>query len=92
MERTVLITGCSSGIGRATARAFLEEGWTTYATARDEADVADLGDDGCETAELDVTDGEQVEAVVERVVDEQGRIDSRGPCSPTCAPARTARS
>jgi len=75
MERTVLITGCSSGIGRVTARTFLEEGWTTYATARDEADVADLADEGCETAELDVTDDEQVEAVVEHVVDQQGRID-----------------
>ena len=35
MPGTVLITGCSSGVGQATAAAFREEGWTTYATARD---------------------------------------------------------
>lgn len=35
MVRTVLTTGCSSGIGRATALAFQEAGWTVYATARD---------------------------------------------------------
>ncbi|PSQ20446.1 oxidoreductase [Halobacteriales archaeon QS_9_67_17] len=75
MDRTVLITGCSSGIGRATARAFHEEGWTTYATARDPADIADLEETGCRTAALDVTDGEQVTAVVDRAIDETGRID-----------------
>jgi NAD(P)-dependent dehydrogenase (short-subunit alcohol dehydrogenase family) len=72
---TVLITGCSSGIGRATALAFLEEDWTVYATARDESDLEDLADAGCETAELDVTDDEAVERVVDRVVEEQGGID-----------------
>ncbi|MFC4407040.1 SDR family oxidoreductase [Haloarchaeobius iranensis] len=72
---TVLITGCSSGIGRATATAFRSEGWLVYATARDEDDLADLADMGCETAELDVTDRGQVERVVDRIVDEAGHID-----------------
>jgi NAD(P)-dependent dehydrogenase (short-subunit alcohol dehydrogenase family) len=70
-----IVTGASSGIGRATARAFLAEDWVVYATARDEGDVEALADAGCRTAELDVTDGEQVDAVVSRVVDEQGRVD-----------------
>lgn len=69
------MTGASSGIGRATALAFLAEDWVVYATARDTDDVYELEDAGCRTAELDVTDGDQVEAVVDRVVDEQGRID-----------------
>jgi NAD(P)-dependent dehydrogenase (short-subunit alcohol dehydrogenase family) len=73
--RTVVITGCSSGIGRATAEAFLDAGWTVYATARDTDDVADLADAGCKTAPLDVTVGDDVEAVVDRMVDEDGRID-----------------
>lgn len=71
---TVLITGCSSGIGAATARAFLADDWRVYATARDPADIDDLAAAGCETAPLDVT-GDAVEAVVERVMDEAGRID-----------------
>jgi len=75
MTKTVLITGCSSGIGRATAEAFLADEWTVYATARDEDDITDLGDAGCETAELDVTNAREVERVVDRIVDEQGRID-----------------
>ena len=72
MERTALVTGCSSGIGRATARAFNEEGWTVYATARDEADLTGLD---TETATLDVTSDEDVERVVDRVIEETGRVD-----------------
>lgn len=75
MTETVLITGCSSGIGRAAAAAFLEDGWTVYATARDPDDIVALGDRGCETARLDVTEDDHVERVVERILSEQGRID-----------------
>lgn len=74
-NETVLITGCSSGIGRACAEAFLEEEWTVYATARDADDVAALADAGCETAELDVTKPGQCASVVESVVDSEGRLD-----------------
>ena len=74
-SKTVLITGCSSGIGRASARAFLEDEWRVYATARDEGDLDRLVDAGCETAALDVTDEEDVRDVVERVAEESGRID-----------------
>ncbi|USZ68923.1 SDR family oxidoreductase [Halorussus salilacus] len=75
MTETVLITGCSSGIGRETALAFLEDGWEVYATARNPADIEVLGERGCNIATLDVTDGDDVERVVDRMVDEQGRID-----------------
>ncbi|MFW5937445.1 MAG: SDR family oxidoreductase [Halanaeroarchaeum sp.] len=75
MERTVLITGCSSGIGRATARAYLSEGWTVYATARDTADIGDLADVGAEVRELDVTRPAQCNDVVEDVVEAEGRLD-----------------
>jgi len=74
--KTVLITGCSSGIGRATALEFLDEDWIVYATARNPADVQTLGErERCEIATLDVTDQGDVERVVDRIVDEQGRID-----------------
>ncbi len=76
MDETVLITGCSSGIGRATAELFAEEGWTVYATSRDEADLTDLADTGCQTAALDVTKAAQIDGVVERLIEEQGHIDA----------------
>lgn len=73
---TVLITGCSSGIGRATAEAFLDDGWTVYATARDTDDIADLGErEGCKTNTLDVTDDSDVRNVVNRMLRTDGRID-----------------
>lgn len=75
MTETVLITGCSSGIGRETAHAFLEDGWEVYATARNPADVEALGEAGANIASLDVTDEDDVERVVERIVDEEGRVD-----------------
>lgn len=75
MERTVLITGCSSGIGRAAANAFLDEEWTVYATARNPADIQTLGEAGADINSLDVTDQDDVDRVVDRIVEEDGRID-----------------
>jgi len=72
--KTVLITGCSSGIGRATALAFLEEDWVVYATARNPADIEALGEAGCRIATLDVTDPDDVDRVVERIIDEEGHL------------------
>ena len=76
VQKTVLITGCSSGIGRATAQAFNDEGWTVYATARNPADIQTLGEQGCELATLDVTDQSDVDRVVNRILDEEGAIDA----------------
>ena len=72
--KTVLITGCSSGIGRATALAFLEEDWAVYATARNPADIETLGEKGCRIATLDVTDPDDVDRVVDRIVDKEGHL------------------
>lgn len=74
-DETVLITGCSSGIGRATAEAFLDSDWVVYATARDTDDITDLAERGCETARLDVTDDEDVARVVDSIEEDTGRID-----------------
>lgn len=76
VQKTVLITGCSSGIGRATAHAFNDEGWTVYATARNPADIETLGEAGCELATIDVTDQSDVDRVVDRILDEEGKIDA----------------
>ncbi|CAI48671.1 probable oxidoreductase (short-chain dehydrogenase family) [Natronomonas pharaonis DSM 2160] len=74
--RTVLITGCSSGIGRAAAYAFLENEWRVYATARNPADIQTLGEAGCDIGTINVRSTEDVERVVDRVIDEAGRIDA----------------
>ncbi len=63
----VLITGCSTGLGRASALAFLEAGFLTVATARTIGDIADLAARGCETLQLDVTDEESRRAAVAAV-------------------------
>jgi NAD(P)-dependent dehydrogenase (short-subunit alcohol dehydrogenase family) len=73
--RPVLITGCSSGIGNETARTFRERGWEVYATDPDPSAMADLGDLGCTTAELDVTEAGDAERVVRSIVDDHGRLD-----------------
>lgn len=52
----VLVTGCSSGLGDASARAFRAAGYDVVATARNENDIAELRTLGCQTATLDVTD------------------------------------
>jgi len=75
METVALVTGCSSAVGRATAEAFVVEGWTVYAAARDAASVEDLGERGCEPVSLNATDDADVERVVDRVLEEAGRID-----------------
>lgn len=75
MERTALVTGASSGIGRATAAAYLEEGWSVVATAREAAALSDLDERGAHTLTLDVTEPARCEAVVEETVDATGRLD-----------------
>ncbi|MFW5983656.1 MAG: SDR family oxidoreductase [Halobacteria archaeon] len=71
MTRTVLVTGASRGIGEATARRFDSNGWCVYGTARD-AERVDAGD---VALSLDVTDDAEVRDAVERVVNDEGRID-----------------
>jgi NAD(P)-dependent dehydrogenase (short-subunit alcohol dehydrogenase family) len=72
---TVLITGCSSGIGRATAEHLAGQGFDVYATARRVDSLADLEAKGCRTLALDVTDDASARAAVERVESEAGGID-----------------
>ena len=73
-SKAVLITGCSTGIGRATAMRLAGKGHTVYATARREESIADLRDAGCRTLSLDVTDEASMSAAVDRVVAEQGAV------------------
>lgn len=72
----VLITGCSSGIGRATARRLAEKGHTVYATARRLEGLDDLESAGCRLLTLDVTDEASMTAAVERVTADCGAVGS----------------
>src|SRR3954464_1533428 len=71
---TVLITGCSSGIGHATAERLVAAGWTVYATARKPETLADLEGRGCRTLALDVTDEASMQAAVAAVEAEHGAV------------------
>ncbi|HEY3192718.1 MAG TPA: SDR family NAD(P)-dependent oxidoreductase [Solirubrobacterales bacterium] len=64
-SRPVLITGCSTGIGRATAERLAEDGWNVHATARRPESIEDLQKKGCKTHALDVTDERSMERAVE---------------------------
>jgi NAD(P)-dependent dehydrogenase (short-subunit alcohol dehydrogenase family) len=75
VAQTVLITGCSSGIGRATAERVAGRGFDVYATARSVDSLADLQAKGCKTLALDVTDDESARAAVQRIESEAGGVD-----------------
>jgi len=70
----VLITGCSTGIGRATAERLARSGMSVYATARKLDSIADLQQAGCKTLALDVTDEESMRAAVAAVEEAEGAV------------------
>jgi NAD(P)-dependent dehydrogenase (short-subunit alcohol dehydrogenase family) len=72
----VIVTGCSSGIGRATAKRLAQAGWTVYATARRIAAIEDVEADGCRTLALDVTDEASMQAAVRAVEEAEGSVDA----------------
>ena len=71
----VLITGCSSGIGRAAADTLRERGYRTFATARRAADVERLAADGHQSLQLDVTDAQSIDAALDEILERtSGRL------------------
>ncbi len=75
MSKTVLITGCSSGIGRALADAFKAANYRVWATARKAADLAALSAAGFNAVELDVNDSAAVAQMAQRLSEEVGGLD-----------------
>ncbi|QAY65814.1 oxidoreductase [Paenibacillus protaetiae] len=74
-KKVALITGGSAGIGRASAILFKQNGYEVYAGARRTGQMADLADMGIHVISLDVTDRAANRAAVDRILEEQGRID-----------------
>lgn len=74
-SKVVLITGCSSGIGRATALRLVKAGYTVYATARRVESIRELQQAGCRTLALDVTDDASMTAAVRAIEAEHGAVD-----------------
>lgn len=75
--RTILITGCSSGIGLDAARTLAARGWRVFATARAEADCARLRAEGLESFRLDYEDPASIAAAVAEVSRRTGgRLDA----------------
>ncbi len=70
----VLVTGCSSGIGRATAERLARNGHTVYASARSLESIEDLATAGCRTLALDVTSEESMSAAVAAVEQAEGAV------------------
>jgi len=71
-KKTVLVTGCSSGIGLATARLLKENGWQVAPTARKAADLERLRAEGFEPIALDVTDSASITEAVHTVLEQFG--------------------
>lgn len=76
-KRVVLITGCSSGIGRDAALGLMRAGWRVFATARTEADLEALRAEGLEAVEMDVADAASRAAGMAQVLAAtDGRLDA----------------
>src|ERR687889_1801289 len=74
VSKAVLITGCSSGIGWATAERLVDVGWRVYATARSVEKMAPLEQRGCELLPLDVTDEDSMRSAVDEVERREGAV------------------
>src|SRR5215212_5929648 len=74
VSKAVLITGCSSGIGWATAERLADVGWRVYATARNVEKIAPLKECGCMLLPLDVTDEGSMRSAVGEIESIEGAV------------------
>ncbi|BCD67183.1 SDR family NAD(P)-dependent oxidoreductase [Nitratiruptor sp. YY09-18] len=75
MHKTVLITGCSSGIGLETAKLCKKEGFRVFATARKESDLSYLTSLGLEPVFLELSDIDSVGSAIAQVLQKSKTID-----------------
>lgn len=72
MQKTILITGCSTGIGRHAAEGLAARGYRVFATARKAEDVEALRAAGLESLQLDLDDSASINAAVDEVLHRTG--------------------
>jgi NAD(P)-dependent dehydrogenase (short-subunit alcohol dehydrogenase family) len=72
---TALVTGASTGIGRATAQRLVRSGWTVYAGVRDDAAFESVAGEGMRPLRLDVTDAASVRAAADQIGYDVDRLD-----------------
>ncbi len=75
MAKIALVTGASKGIGLATARRLIDDGYTVYCAARSIDMMAELAEKGGIVARLDCSDDASVTALAERILTESGGVD-----------------
>jgi len=71
-KKSVLITGCSSGIGREVAHGLKARGYRVFASARKPADVAELSIEGFESLQLDLADPDSIQTAVKDLLGQTG--------------------
>ena len=67
-KKSILITGCSTGIGFVVAQALQQQGYRVFATARKEADVTKLNEMGLESLQLDLDDSNSIQTAVKEIL------------------------
>ncbi|MEO8400397.1 MAG: SDR family NAD(P)-dependent oxidoreductase [Gammaproteobacteria bacterium] len=72
MQKTILITGCSSGIGLCAAEILQKKGYRVFATARKDSDLVKLKSLGLETVLLDVNDSDSIRRGLNDVLEKTG--------------------
>lgn len=75
MSKTVLITGCSSGIGQALAKEFHKQGFKVYASARNTDSLSELSAIGINTLKLDVNSSEQIASAIAQIQQQSGQLN-----------------
>lgn len=76
-RKSIIVTGCSSGIGAHCARRLKADGWRVFGTVRKFEDLAPLEADGIEALRMDYTDGGTINSLVDAVRERTGgRIDA----------------
>ena len=74
MDKSILITGCSSGLGYDAAHGLRKRGWRVFATCRNELDCEKLRKEGLESFKLDYDDSNSIKLAVEYVVNNNNGV------------------